>query len=70
MNEVSQKIRNNAMISYFLVFVCVTFLFSKDKNVSHPFVKSHVKAATLLHILLLGVLFVMSYNFFPGVRIL
>lgn len=58
------------MISYFLVFVCVTFLFSKDKNVSHPFVKSHVKAATLLHILLLGVLFVMSYNFFPGVRIL
>lgn len=70
MEELSAKIRWNAMIAYFMVFVSIFFLISKDKNVSHHFVKSHVKSAFVLHLLFALILFVMSYDFWSTLRIL
>ena len=69
MEELSAKVKWNAVIAYFMVFVSVFFLISKDTNVSHPFVKSHVKSAFVLHLLIALVLFVMGYNFFGWIRI-
>lgn len=69
MEELNKKIRGNAAISYFMVFVSISFPFSSDPNVSHSFVKSHVKAAFILHILLIFMLFVMSYGFGESIDI-
>ena len=68
MEEINKKIRGNASISYFMVLISISFLFSKDPNVSHPFVKSHVKSAFTLHLLLIWVFIVMSYPFLESVR--
>jgi len=68
MEEINKKIRGNASISYFMVLISISFLFSKDPNVSHPFVKSHVKSAFILHLLLIWVFIVMSYPFLESVR--
>lgn len=51
------RIRNNAMISYFLIFLCASFLFVKhNPYVDHPFVRSHTKTALFLHTLMLLVI--------------
>ncbi len=44
------------MISYFLIFLCASFLFVKhNPYVDHPFVRSHAKTALFLHTLILFV---------------
>ena len=51
MENITEKIRNNAIISYFLIFINITFLLNKDKiNINNNFVKNHTKTAILIHI--------------------
>lgn len=70
MEELNKKVVGNAMVAYAMVFVCIVFLWSKQKYLNHPFVKNHVKAAFSLHVLLLGMYFVMSYGFLENIKIL
>jgi len=70
MENISQKARGNAVISYFLVIISLSFLFHKDEQISHPFVKHHVRVAFLFHLTIAGILFIMSYPLFPGVYVL
>lgn len=70
MQELNKKVIWNAVSAYFLVFVSLTFLISKKPYLNHDFVKSHVKSAFILHLLLLVIWFVMSYGFFEGINIL
>ena len=62
--ETNRKVIGNAMIAYFLLFICITFFFNKEnKYINNTFVKSHVKTAFLLHILFLLVYIVfISFN--------
>ncbi len=54
--EISQKVRTNAAISYF--FLGFLFLLArKNPNFSEPFVRSHAKSATKLHLLFIGYIF-------------
>lgn len=69
MEELNKKVIWNAISAYFLVFVSIFFLFSKQKYVNHPFVKNHVKSAFILHIMLLLMLYIMSYSFLDSVQI-
>lgn len=64
-----KKIIGNAVVSYFLIFVSLSFLWSKQKYLDHPFVKSHVKVACILHVLLLGVIIIMSYPFLESITL-
>lgn len=70
MPEINNKVKWNALISYFMVVVNLGFLMSKNPDVSHPFVKHHVKSAFTLHLLLLGMFFIMSYPFLDGISLL
>lgn len=70
MEELNKKVIWNAVSAYFLVFVSLCFLISNKKYLNHDFVRSHVKCAFVLHILLLVIWFVMSYGFFEGINIL
>lgn len=70
MENLHKKVIWNAISAYFLLIVSIFFLFSKQEYINHPFVKNHVKAAFSLHILLLGMYFVMSYDFLDGVDVL
>lgn len=69
MPELNKKIIWNAVSAYFMVLVSISFLFSKNPNLSHSFVKSHVKSAFALHILLLLIWFIMSYGFLSGITL-
>ncbi len=52
--ETNQKIINNAVSSYFMLFICIAFLFAKNnKLLYNPFVKWHAKTAFLIHIMFL-----------------
>lgn len=54
--ETHRKIIGNAMISYFLLFVCIfLFLNKENKYINNDFVKSHTKTAFFIHILFLFV---------------
>jgi len=61
MENLNKKVIWNAVSAYFMFFVSLGFLFSKNPNISHPFVKSHVKVAFFLHILFLAMLICMSF---------
>jgi hypothetical protein len=50
MQEITEKIRNNAMIAYSFILLNITFLFLKNPNINNDFVKSHTKTAILIHI--------------------
>jgi len=67
MEPLNKKIIWNAISAYFMVFVCITFLLSKNKYLNHSFVKKHVISAFLLHSLLMLTWFIMSYGFFSGI---
>ncbi len=70
MKEISEKVRGNALVAYLMVLVNISFLISHNPDVSHPFVKHHVRSAFILHILLLGVFFIMSYPFLDTIPIM
>ena len=53
-----------------MVFVSVFFLWSKKPYINHEFVRSHVKSAFSLHLIMAIMLFVMSYPFLRGTHIL
>lgn len=65
--DLHKKIIGNAVVSYFLVFVSLTFLWSKQPYLNDPFVKSHVKVAFILHLLLIGVIYIMSFSFLDSI---
>lgn len=48
--NLTQKIKNNASIAYLFIFINTTFLFSKNKNINNEFVKNHTKTAILIHL--------------------
>jgi hypothetical protein len=59
-----QKIKTNAFISYF--FLGFLFLLAKNNpNFSDPFVRSHAKAATMLHTICLFVVIGVFYGLSP-----
>lgn len=70
MQELNKKIIGNAVAAYFMVFVSIFFLWSKKPYVNHEFVRSHVKSAFTLHILMAIMLFVMNYPFLRSVHLL
>jgi len=70
MENINKTVIWNAVLSYFLIWVSLLFLISKEPNVWHPFVKSHVKSAFILHILMWITIFVMSYGLGNGIEIL
>jgi hypothetical protein len=51
--EINGKVLANAKSSYFMPLANLAFLFSQDKNINHPFVRSHVKTANFIHLLFL-----------------
>lgn len=51
--EINEKVLANAKSSYFMPLANLAFLFSQDKNINHPFVRSHVKTANFIHLLFL-----------------
>lgn len=53
-----------------MVFVSIFFLWSKSPYINHAFVKSHVKSAFCLHIIMALTLFIMSYPFLISIHIL
>ena len=53
MQEITEKIKNNAMASYWMIVANITFLFSKDPNINNDFVKNHTKTAILIHLWIL-----------------
>lgn len=51
LSDISSTIRGNAFSAYLMILVCIFLLFNtENKNINHPFVKAHVKAAFSLHI--------------------
>ena len=63
--EISQKIRNNGIVAYLMLFISWLMLFNKENpNVNNSFVKSHIKSSIIIHILILLCYIVFShYNF-------
>ncbi len=49
MNNITEKIRNNAIIAYLFILINITFLFSKNSNLNNTFVINHTKTALLIH---------------------
>jgi hypothetical protein len=50
-NNINQKIINNAISSYFMMFISIIFLFNKKNELlNNNFVKSHTKIAFLIHL--------------------
>jgi len=50
MQEITQKIKNNAIISYLFILINITFLFSKNPDLNNDFVKNHTKSALFIHL--------------------
>ncbi len=51
MENITEKIRNNAMIAYLFIFINISFLTNKNKvNINNDFVKNHTKTAILIHL--------------------
>jgi len=67
MADLNKKVIWNAVSAYFLFFVSISFLFNKDPNIWHPFVKSHVRVAFFLHILFLCMLILMAFPIGNGI---
>ena len=65
--ELHEKIKGNAISAYFLIGVSILFLWDKGVYINHPFVRSHVKTAFSLHILLFAMLFLMGYDIGSGI---
>jgi len=64
MSEITTKIKNNAMISYWFILLNLSFLKSKNPNLNNEFVKSHTKSAIFIHIgFLLNILILIFFNF-------
>lgn len=70
MEELNKKVIWNAISAYFLFFVSLAFLWSKDKHIWHSFVKGHVRVAFTLHIIFIIMLFIMSYPIGVSISIL
>lgn len=70
MEELNKKVIGNAVSAYFLVVGSTFFFLSKNPNVHHPFVLSHVKSAFSLHIIMAVMLYIMSYPFLRTIPIL
>ena len=70
MENLHKKVIWNAISAYFMIWVCIFFLFNKGEYFDHPFVKSHVKVAFSLHLIRFFMLFVMSYPFLDNIDIL
>jgi hypothetical protein len=67
--ELHKKVIGNAISAYFMIIVSISFLWSKSPYINHPFVKSHVKTALPLHILLLLMLFLMGFDIADGISL-
>ena len=70
MEKLNKKVIGNAVIAYFFGVVSTLFFFSKNSNVKHPFVLSHVKSACFLHIIMFIMLYIVSYPFLRTIDVL
>lgn len=70
-NNISEKVKGNAISAYLMVFISGLFLLNKtEPNINNSFVKSHTKSAMLIHLwfLITYIIFISnwifsSYNF-------
>jgi hypothetical protein len=50
-NNISEKVKGNAISAYLMVFISGLFLLNKtEPNINNSFVKSHTKSAMLIHL--------------------
>jgi hypothetical protein len=70
MEELNKKVIGNAAIAYFFGIVWILFYLSKNPNIKHPFVLSHVKSAFFLHTIMLLTIYIMSYPFLRTIHVL
>jgi hypothetical protein len=70
--EENIKIRNNAISAYFMLFICISFLFAKNNRLLYnSFVKIHTKTAFLIHMLFLLVYIIfINFSLWSSIRIL
>lgn len=51
--NINQKVINNAISAYLMVFISWLFLFNKDnENINNDFVKNHTKSAMTIHLMI------------------
>ncbi|NDK10220.1 hypothetical protein GW846_05600 [Candidatus Gracilibacteria bacterium] len=60
--ETNKKAIGNAISAYFMFFICLSFLWSKNSNINHPFVRNHVKTAIVIQSLLMLSLIIMGFG--------
>ncbi len=63
METPNKKIIWNAVVSYFMVCICLFFLINNKPEFQNRFVRHHIFNATILHSVLLLVLYTMSFSF-------
>ncbi len=70
--ETNKKIINNAISAYFMLFICISFVFAKNnKLLYNPFVKIHAKTAFIIHLLFLLVYIIfINFALWSSIRIL
>ncbi|NCO31585.1 hypothetical protein GW891_01940 [bacterium] len=52
--KINQKVINNAISAYLMVFISWLFLFNKDnENINNDFVKNHTKSAMTIHLMII-----------------
>lgn len=66
--ELSDKVKANAAVSYFLIFVSGVFLFNKENPfLNNSFVKSHTKTALIIHLSIL-INYIIFISFWLGIN--
>ena len=72
MQNLTDKIRNNAIISYLFIFINIMFLYSKNNsNINNTFVKNHTKTAIIIHLwFLINTIIFVSFGLWLSTQIM
>jgi len=72
MQNTTDKIRNNAIISYLFIFINIMFLYSKNNsNINNDFVKNHTKTAIIIHLwFLINTIIFVSFGLWLNAQII
>ena len=71
-NNISEKIKGNAISAYLFIFIAWLFLFNKtNENINNDFVRNHAKTASLIHLwFLITIIIFLSNSLFASTLIL
>ncbi|MDD2907620.1 MAG: hypothetical protein PHH98_03180 [Candidatus Gracilibacteria bacterium] len=69
--NINQKVINNAISAYLMVFISWLFLFNKDnENINNSFVKNHTKSAMAIHMMIIiNYIIFISYSIFGSLSV-